>query len=213
LEFYLKRYSQSKFSQYSVFKIKQKKKKNISKLTTSKAYSGVYAFNYPAWTARGSLTVGPGGPLVRFDQSPFPLLPLPERGRDSGDRRWRLASPRGAPRAGWIRHSRAVLRWSPGRRGRRELPTASSSVEVASGAFGGRGYGGSRAGLRCWAAPRDHGDSNGGTSLTGGARVVTEWTGGRRRLILPELGKMTSSLRLLATGELGEWTEIAWVLR
>ena len=48
----------------------------------------------------GSLTVGPRGPLVRFDQSPLPPLPLPERRRDSGDRRRRTEAPRGNPRAG-----------------------------------------------------------------------------------------------------------------
>ena len=157
--------------------------------------------------------MGPPGPLVRFDQSPrpFSLLCPSEAGL-------RRSSPAkgGSSRASEARDGstspRRSSRWSTGRRGRRESPAASSAAEVASGAFGGRGYGGSRAGLRCWAALRDHGDLNGGASLTGGARVVTEWTGGRRRLILPELGKMTSSLRLLATGELGEWTEIAWVL-
>ena len=32
-------------------------------------------------TARGSLTVGPEGPLVRFDRSSLPPLSLPERWR------------------------------------------------------------------------------------------------------------------------------------
>src|SRR4051812_16295618 len=59
-------------------------------------YSGVMCFHLNTWTGAGSLTVGPRGPLVRFDRAPFPLLPLPERGRDSGDRRRRLAPPGGA---------------------------------------------------------------------------------------------------------------------
>ena len=49
--------------------------------------------------ARGSLTVGPRGPLVRFDWSSLPPLSLPERRRDSGDRRRRTVPPRGYPRA------------------------------------------------------------------------------------------------------------------
>ena len=57
----------------------------------------------------GSLTVGPRGPLVRFDQSPLPPFPLPERRRDStiaiDERRF----PVGFWGRGWIRQSRAVL--------------------------------------------------------------------------------------------------------
>ena len=48
----------------------------------------------------GSLTVGPGGPLVRFDQSPLPPLLCPSRGGASGDRRRRTASFHGHLRAG-----------------------------------------------------------------------------------------------------------------
>ena len=44
------------------------------------------SLNQSGW-ARGSLTVGPGGPLVRFDWSSLPPLSLPERWRASGDRR------------------------------------------------------------------------------------------------------------------------------
>ena len=51
-------------------------------------------------TARGSLTVGPEGPLVRFDRSSLSLLFSARRERDSGDRRRRTAAPRGHLRAG-----------------------------------------------------------------------------------------------------------------
>ena len=50
-------------------------------------------------TARGSLTVGPEGPLVRFDRSSLLLLSSARRERGSGDRRRRTAAPHGPPRA------------------------------------------------------------------------------------------------------------------
>ena len=50
--------------------------------------------------ARESPTVGPGGPLVRFDHSSLSLLFSAERERDSGDRRRQTAAPRGHLRAG-----------------------------------------------------------------------------------------------------------------
>ena len=44
--------------------------------------------------------MGPGGPLVRFDQSPSLFFLWPNKGGGSGDCRWRLAAPRGPPRVG-----------------------------------------------------------------------------------------------------------------
>ena len=54
----------------------------------------------PRGATRGSLTVGPLGPLVRFDQSSPPSSLLAERRRSSGDRRRRTEAPRGVLMAG-----------------------------------------------------------------------------------------------------------------
>ena len=54
----------------------------------------------PRGPTRESLTVGPLGSLVRFDQSSPPSSLLAERRRSSGDRRRRTAAPHGAPRVG-----------------------------------------------------------------------------------------------------------------
>ena len=76
---------------------------------------------------RGSLTVGPEGPLVRFDRSSLSLLFSARRERDSGDRRRRTAAPRGHLRAGMDRPDRGGLlggRWvvGGGRSRRRRAP-------------------------------------------------------------------------------------------
>ena len=54
----------------------------------------------PRGPTRGSLTVGPLGPLVRFDQSSPPSFLLAERRRSSGERRRRTEAPRGVLMAG-----------------------------------------------------------------------------------------------------------------
>ena len=63
----------------------------------------------PRGPARGSLTVGPLGPLVRFDQSPASFLLCLSRGGapaiDAGERRL----PTGPRGQGWIRQSKADL--------------------------------------------------------------------------------------------------------
>ena len=53
---------------------------------------------YPAWTAPESLTVGPPGPLVRFDWSSLPSSFSVRAGRNSGEARRRTVAPFGKPR-------------------------------------------------------------------------------------------------------------------
>ena len=148
MELYLKSYSQSKFSQISVFKIKQKKK-NVSKKNTSKTYSGFTPPLTPAWTGAGSLTVGPGGPLVRFDRSPPP--PSSSGRMEAG--LWR-STPAigGSSRAPEGRDGSASLGqsswWSRGWWGWRESPAASFEADGGFGRVGASRYGGSRASLR-----------------------------------------------------------------
>ena len=59
----------------------------------------LYASTNSSVDTRGSLRVGPPGPLVRFDQSHSLLFLWPNRGGGSGDLRRRLAAPRGHPSA------------------------------------------------------------------------------------------------------------------
>ena len=90
------------------------------------------------WT--GSLTVGPGGPLVRFDQSNSPSS---FSARTAARQRRSTPANGGSSRApdgrdGSARPGRSS-RWSLGRRGWRESPAASSAAEEASGGFWGSG--------------------------------------------------------------------------
>ena len=104
--------------------------------------------------ARGSLTVGPGDPRVRFDWSPSPSF-LSAR---TVAGLWRSPSTNGSsPRGPEGRDGSASLgrsfRWSLGRRGWKESPAASSATEEVSVGFGVPGCGGSWSRLRGWAAP------------------------------------------------------------
>ena len=76
---------------------------------------------------RGSLTVGPEGPLVRFDRSSLHLLSSARRERGSGDRRRRTAAPRGHLREGmgWLDRGDPLGGWGVdggGRNRRRRAP-------------------------------------------------------------------------------------------
>ena len=63
----------------------------------------------PAWTGSWSLTVGPLGPLVRFDQSPASFLLCPSGGGAPAIAVDERRLPAGFRGRGWIRWSRAVL--------------------------------------------------------------------------------------------------------
>ena len=63
----------------------------------------------PRGPARGSLTVGPLGPLVRFDQSPASFLLWPSIGGAPAIAVDERRLPTGSRGQGWIRQSRAVL--------------------------------------------------------------------------------------------------------
>ena len=80
---------------------------------------------------------------------------------------------------------------------------------AASGEFGGSCYDGSRANLRCWVAPRDRGEGDGGTGWTGEALVATSGAGEWRRPNLPEMGKTAFLRRLRASGAPEGWLEVA----
>ena len=102
MEFYSKSYSQSKISQSSVL-IKSEKENALGENTLSKQRrrTQVFALSLKQRErVRGSLTVGPGGPLVRFDRSSSPSLLSARTVRGSDDRRRRMAVPHGVPRAG-----------------------------------------------------------------------------------------------------------------
>ena len=117
--------------------------------------------------------MGLPGPLVRFDQSTCPLLPLPERRRDSGDARRRMAAPFGKPRpsAGLGRrggHFGGRLSSRDGGSRRRRA----SRRPVASVAKCVWGYGGFPSQLGVCAAPQDEVQSFGGVRRRG--RTGTE---------------------------------------
>ena len=83
--------------------------------------------------ARGSLTVGPEGPLVRFDRSPLPPLSLCPNG---GGLRRSPSTNSGSSRApeggdGMARLGRSSW-WSLGRRRWKESPAASSAAICSS---------------------------------------------------------------------------------
>lgn len=81
----------------------KQKRKRFGQNTPSKRGDVLGVFSLPLKTrggGAGSLIVGPGGPLVRFDQSPLPPLLCPRRGGASGDRRRRTVFLRGHLRAG-----------------------------------------------------------------------------------------------------------------
>ena len=107
------------------------------------------------WRRAGSLTVGPGAPLVRFDQSPLPPLLCPSRGGASGDHHRRTAFLRRHLGAGM---DPPLLGGPPG--GRRVAEGGGSRRRRALrrregfGGFGDSGHGDSREGLRCWAGPQ-----------------------------------------------------------
>ena len=145
--------------------------------------------------------MGPGGPLVRFDQS---FSPSSSSARTAVRQRRSTPANGGSPRApegrdGSARPGRSS-RWSLGRRGRSELPAASFAAEEASGAKWVWGYGGSRPKLSPGLHSREGGRAPGGESGEGEAQVALEWPGQWRRLRLPEMGKETSPGRLAANG-------------
>ena len=85
----------------------------------------------------------------------------------------------------------------------------SFAADDDSGVIGGLGSGGFRSRLRCWAAPQDHGESNGGAGRVGEVMFATSGTGGRRRPNWPETGKKAPHCRLLAVGALLGCKEVA----
>ena len=136
----------------------------------------------PAWTGSWSLTVGPLGPLVKFDQSPpASFLLWPNRGGapaiDAGD--WRLLA--GSRGQGWIHQHRPVL---PGVVGSAWVEGVAGGELRGGGGFGGfrgSGYGGSWPCLRGWAAPHDRGEEDGGAGWMREGLFATNGTGVRRR--------------------------------
>ena len=124
---------------------------------------------------------------------------------NAGERRL----PTGSRGLGWIRKTGAVLPVVVGSAGVEGIAGDELRGGLSFGSNVGLGYGGSGLRLRGWAAPHGREESHGGTSWTGGARVATEWDGGRRRLYWPEMGEMASHRRLLAVGALGGWHEVA----
>ena len=147
------------------------------------------------------MTVGPLGPLVRFDQSPTPSS---SSVRAKAGFRRSPSTNGGSPRASEGRDGSAgpgrSSQWSLGSRGWRESPAASFAAEVASGGFGDSRYGGSPSKLRVWAAPQDRGEEDGGSGWAREALLATNWTGGRRPPNWPETGKKASRRRLLGVG-------------
>ena len=123
----------------------------------------------PRGPARGSLTVGPLGPLVRFDQSPPP--PSSPGRTEAGLRRSTPAndgSSRGPEGGDGSTKPGRSSRWSRRWRGWRESPAASSAADGSFGRFGALAYGGSPTQLRVWAAPHGRGEEDGGAIRTGG---------------------------------------------
>ena len=136
----------------------------------------------PRGPARGSLTVGPLGPLVRFDQSPPP--PSSSGRTEAGLRRSTPAnggSSRGPEGGDGSARPGRSSRWSRRWRGWRESPAASSAADGSFGRFGALAYGGSPTQLRVWAAPHGRGEEDGGTGGTGEALLATYGTGVWRR--------------------------------
>ena len=151
MDLYLKSYSQSKFSQSSAFN-KNQKKETVRGLTLSPSegvFGGIrFHLSQRGWT-RGSLTVGPLGPLVRFDQSPAP----PSSSVRAGAGLRRSPSTNGGfPQDSEGRDRSASpgrsSQWSRGSWGQRGLPAASSAVDGGLWWIGVSGYGGSRSCLR-----------------------------------------------------------------
>jgi hypothetical protein len=213
LDLYLKSYSQSKFSQ-NLFLIKTEKEKRFGENAFSgrrRRTSGITPPLKPARAGSGSLTVGPLGPLVRFDQSPAP--PSSSGRAEAGLRRSTPAnggSLRGSEGGDGSASPGRSSRWLLGPRGWRESPAASSAADGVSGGFGVSSYGGSWSRLRGWAAPQGRGEEDGGTGWAGEALLATHGIGSWRRPNWPEAGKTTLISRLLATGVLGRWPEFAW---
>ena len=101
MELYLKSYSQSKFWSKFVFKIKIEKKTfqtGIHFRSGGNVLCGFTSSLKPRGGGAGSLTVGPGGPLVMFDQSPSLPFLWPNRGGSSDDVRRRMAASFGKRR-------------------------------------------------------------------------------------------------------------------
>ena len=100
---FILKYIASQRSVKVMFLIKSEKENASGENTLSKQRRRTRDFalslNQSGW-ARGSLKVGPGGPLVRFDQSPSLPFLWPNRGGGSGDLRRRTVVPRGHPSAG-----------------------------------------------------------------------------------------------------------------
>ena len=135
---YLKSYSQSKFWSKSVFLIKQKRKCFGGEYAfgAGETYWGITPSLNPTWTGTGSLTVGPEGPLVRFDQS---IPPSSYSARTEARQRRSSPANGGSPRVpegldGSARPRRS-FRWSLGRRGWKESSAVSFAAE---GSFGSR---------------------------------------------------------------------------
>ena len=151
----------------------------------------------PTWTGTRSLTVGPEGPLVRFDQS----IPSPSSSART-EVRQRRSSPAndGFPRVpegldGSARPRRS-FRWSLGRRGWKESSAVSFAAEVASGARCFWSCGGSRSKSSRGKCSREEEKAPGGESGEGEVLEVPEWPGRWRWQELPETGKKTSLGRM-----------------
>ena len=147
MELYLKSYSQSKFWSNLLFKLKQKRKRFGGEYAfgAGETYWGITPSLNPTWTGTGSLTVGPEGPLVRFDQS---IPPSSSSARMEARQRRSPPANGGSPRVpegldGSARLRRS-FRWSLGRRGWKESSAVSFAAEGGFGAKWLRGGGGSR---------------------------------------------------------------------
>ena len=136
--------------------------------------------------------MGPGGPLVRFDQSPLPPLLCPSRGGASGDRRRRTAVLRGHPSAGMdpplLGGPSGGRRVAGGGGSRRRRAPRRRGASVTKWYLG---YGGLRPKLIEGLHSREGGGVLGGEIGEGEALVVTESTGAWRRPNWPDLGKKT----------------------
>ena len=147
-----------------------------------------------------SLTVGPGGPLVRFDYSPFPLHPLAEQRRGLRRSSPALGGPCEPPRVGmdpqdWGGSSGGRGSDGDGGSHRRRA----SRRPAASGVKWFWGCGGSRSKSSRGKGSREEEKALGGESGEGEVLVVPGWPGWWRLQELSETGKKTSPGRLRAS--------------
>ena len=94
----LKKVIASQSSGQNLFLIKSGKGKRFKRdyaFGAEKTYLRPLRLHLTTWTGAGSLTVGPPGPLVRFDQSPASSPSSARVERGSGDHRRRTVAPFG----------------------------------------------------------------------------------------------------------------------